>query len=308
MRNRNLVPGENDLATLYPNLMKEWDYEKNTEFSPGCLTPGSKEVVAWICQKCGTHWSAAVQARTAGSGCPSCGRKKAGIAQKQGSILKYGSLQSACPEIAAQWDYDENNGITPEQVSPVDKSSKFHWICSCGTKWISDVYSLTHSKYVGCRKCRYKQAGQYRKEHPEANHSLGRHHSEETRRKISLAISGERNYWYGKTGERAPNYGKKFSDDHKAKISQALKGRTLSDETKAKLSVARKGNNVGADNHESKPVRQLTMNGAFVAEYDSISSALKAMGIKAKNSHIGDVCYGKRKSAYGYRWEWVNNK
>lgn len=308
MRIRNLVSGENDLVTLYPNLMKEWDYDKNTEFSPNTLTSGSKEEVAWICQKCGTHWVAAIQARTAGSGCPSCGRKKAGISKKQGSILKYGSLQSTYPEIAAQWDYEENNGVTPDQISPIDKSSEFHWICSCGTKWISNVYNLTHSKYVGCRKCRYKQAGQYRKDHPEANHSLGRHHSEETRRKISLAVKGERNYWFGKKGELNPNFGKTFTDDHKAKISQALKGRTVSDEMKEKLSRAKKGKKIGASHPESKPVRQLTMTGEFVAEYDSISSAESALGIIAKRTHIGDVCSGQRKSAYGYRWEWVSKE
>lgn len=301
----NLQSGVNDLATLYPSLLEEWDYELNSNFAPEKLTAGSHEEVAWICKNCGNKWTASIYARTHGSGCPNCGRIKAGESQKLGSIKKYGSLAEAYPRVASQWDYAKNIGVTPTDVSPVDKSKKYNWVCcSCGIKFESNIYNLTHSKYVGCRKCRYRQAGEYRKEHPEESPFYGKHHSDESRAKISAASSGSGNYWYGKTGEESPNYGRKFSEEHKAKISAALKGKKKSEETKTKLSKSKTGKMMGANNPNSKPIIQFNVNGDIIAEYDSIKSAERALGISGKASHIGDVCRGKQKSAYGFFWKY----
>ena len=38
---RTPVPGENDLATLYPQLAAEWDAEKNGDLTPQDVLPGS---------------------------------------------------------------------------------------------------------------------------------------------------------------------------------------------------------------------------------------------------------------------------
>ena len=87
----------------------------------------------------------------------------------------------------------------------------------------------------------------------------GKHHTEETKRKISESrakyfkdnpgcISGENNGMYGKhhsdeTKEklRNANLGRVLSDETKQKISEANKGKITSDETKQKISVANKG-------------------------------------------------------------------
>ena len=62
--------------------------------------------------------------------------------------------------------------------------------------------------------------------------------SDETRKKMSLATSGKNNPMYGKPGT---NLGKKFSEEHKKRISEAKKGKKLSEETRRKLSLAHKG-------------------------------------------------------------------
>ena len=286
-------------------MIKEWDYSINTTLSPDKLTAGSADKAAWICSECGNKWVASVYSRTQGHGCPKCGRRKTGESEKKKSIQKHGSLADSFPEVAAQWDYDLNCGMTPEQLSPIDRSHKYHWICKCGIKWEATVYSLTHAKYIGCRKCRYKQIAQHRKEHPEANPFYGKKHTNESKSKIGASSKGEKNQWFGKKGELSSNYGKSFSEDHKAKISAALKGKAKSDKTKAKLSTAKTGKMMGADNPASKPVRQITMSGEIIAEYESIRSAEQALGIIVKASKIGAVCQGKRKSAYGFLWEYI---
>lgn len=62
-------------------------------------------------------------------------------------------------------------------------------------------------------------------------HKTGVHHSEETRKKISEAEKGERNY----------NFGKHLSEDTRRKISEAEKGKLVSEITRKKLSKASKG-------------------------------------------------------------------
>lgn len=68
--------GENDFATLYPQLLKEWDYTQNTTVDPHAILPRSGKNVWWICSACGHHWSTVVRNRANGSGCPICAKRK----------------------------------------------------------------------------------------------------------------------------------------------------------------------------------------------------------------------------------------
>lgn len=55
-----------------------------------------------------------------------------------------------------------------------------------------------------------------------------------------------------------------------------------------------------------KAVKQIDKNtNEIIRVYDSTRLAEKALGIKNSNTHIGEVCRGKRKTAYGYKWEYV---
>lgn len=49
-----------------------------------------------------------------------------------------------------------------------------------------------------------------------------------------------------------------------------------------------------------KKVNQYTLNDVLVATYDSVREAERQTGFR--NTHISDVCIGKRKTAYGYKW------
>lgn len=59
----------------------------------------------------------------------------------------------------------------------------------------------------------------------------GKHHSEEFRKKLSEALKGENNYWFGKH----------HSEETRKRISEAHKGKQVSEETRQKLSEATKG-------------------------------------------------------------------
>lgn len=68
--------GVNDLATLYPELLKEWDYQKNIGLEPSRLLPGSSKKVWWKCFQCGHEWKTAICIRTKGHKCPKCAKRK----------------------------------------------------------------------------------------------------------------------------------------------------------------------------------------------------------------------------------------
>ena len=70
--NQKVLVGYNDFPTAYPELLLEWDYEKNKEISPYSLVSGSGKVVWWKCKKCGHEWQAAIRNRTKRPKCPNC--------------------------------------------------------------------------------------------------------------------------------------------------------------------------------------------------------------------------------------------
>lgn len=74
--NRVVVKGVNDLATKYPAIAMEWDYQRNGALTPDQIVPGHNGKVWWVCPKCGRSYQAPPIRRTSqGSGCRKCADK-----------------------------------------------------------------------------------------------------------------------------------------------------------------------------------------------------------------------------------------
>lgn len=73
---KRIVPGQNDIQTLYPELMQEWDWTKNENILPEKQGKSSSQQVWWRCKKCGYSWQRSVIARVHGSQCPMCTKKQ----------------------------------------------------------------------------------------------------------------------------------------------------------------------------------------------------------------------------------------
>ncbi|MBO4483833.1 MAG: zinc-ribbon domain-containing protein [Lachnospiraceae bacterium] len=71
--NKAVLEGYNDLGTLFPNIAKEWNSNKNGSLRPQMFTKGSNKKVWWKCSL-GHEWEASIHSRTNGRGCPKCGR------------------------------------------------------------------------------------------------------------------------------------------------------------------------------------------------------------------------------------------
>lgn len=118
--------GFNDFETLYPDLAKQWDYEKNGDKKPGDYTPAAGDKVWWKCEK-GHSWYASIRCRTNGNGCPFCSHRRL--------LRGYNDLATTNPELAKEWDYEKNGNLTPRDLM-AGSHIKVHWICSKGHTWV----------------------------------------------------------------------------------------------------------------------------------------------------------------------------
>lgn len=75
--NYKVWTGYNDLATVRPDLVAEWNYELNGDLKPTEISKNYRKKVWWKCSK-GHVWEAMVYARTKknGTNCPVCARYK----------------------------------------------------------------------------------------------------------------------------------------------------------------------------------------------------------------------------------------
>lgn len=94
------------------------------------------------------------------------------------------------------------------------------------------------------------------------------------------------------TGERNHNFGKHFSDTHKAKIADSNRGLKRSPETCARVGKSKE-----------KPVAQYGLDGVLIAVYDSGRKAAIATGTQA--GHISKVCKHQRSTAGGFIWAYT---
>ena len=142
-KHRNLVKkGINDLATLHPELLKYWDYDKN-DVDPSEIYGGGERVVYWKCEK-GHSYPKSILKHVRGEGCPICAGKKV--------LAGFNDLLSQNPELAKEWDY-ELNDCQPDQIHYNSQSKKVHWICSvCGHRWQYKV-----SNRNNCPECEKKK-------------------------------------------------------------------------------------------------------------------------------------------------------
>ena len=145
-----LAEFENDKKadSVYANdvLSKDWNYEKNGKLQPHQVHSGSKRKVWWKCSTCGYEWKSIVYDRARGIGCPAC----------SGKVVQKGlnDLLSQRPDIAAEWNYEKNGILKPDQVH-LGSNLDVWWKCSnCGSEWQAKVISR---KMSNCPKCNYQR-------------------------------------------------------------------------------------------------------------------------------------------------------
>ena len=129
----------------FPNLIEEWDYQKN-KVSPTNIHCGSAKKAWWKCKKCGFSWETAIRYRTKkNGGCPVCSGKRCGTG--------INDLQTLYPEISKEF-YEEKNECKAFEVA-AHTAKKYWWICSiCGKEYYTSVSNRTGKNKTNCPHCR----------------------------------------------------------------------------------------------------------------------------------------------------------
>lgn len=168
-----------------------------------------------------------------------------------------------------------------------------------------EKFYISYFKYIGCRLTNLTEGGdnppnlmgrKRTKDEIERirESNLGKKRSEQTKNNISLSKVGKpiphlnngkersllhrNNLSLSLTGRTSPNKGKKFSDEHKEKLSKSS--------TRKKMIV------------------QMNLNGDVIKIWNSITEAQKELKIR----HISECCSNNEtyKTAGGYKWKFKN--
>ena len=141
---KKIVPGVNDLATLYPDLAAEWDGAKNAPLKPDALSPNAHNKVWWRCSVCGHEWRSTVKSRggTLKTGCPACAGRVV--------LPDVNDLKTLYPQIAMEWHPTKNGALTPRDVT-CGTARRVWWRCKMGHEWRASVARRTSG--CGCPVC-----------------------------------------------------------------------------------------------------------------------------------------------------------
>ncbi len=135
------------LATTYPELAEQWNYEKNGALTPRDVTIGYSSKVWWTCPL-GHEWETTVNNRVSSStGCPYCAGRKVWPG--------FNDLASKRPDIAAEWNTEKNGDLTPRMVTTGTKR-KVWWTCPLGHEY--ETYIRARTNGGGCPYCAGRKA------------------------------------------------------------------------------------------------------------------------------------------------------
>lgn len=173
--------------------------------------------------------------------------------------------------------------------------------------------------------------------------------------------SGELNPMYGKKGKESPWYGKTHTEETKQKISRALSGKSVSEETKLKISKANSGrknnenqrkavtelckkrvkelnpmwkggkviknpkhsefmkgkhmsikteftseNSSGANNSQARPIVQLSLDGQLLQTYGYLSEVKKDPRFPSDEA-VRACCKGRKSQYKGFKWMYLED-
>lgn len=127
----------------HPELAAQFDVTANGGRTPEQVNAGTPEKLAWVCSVAHDHtWRASGANRVRGTGCPACSGQQVSVTN---SLTRH-------PDVAAQFDIEANDGLTPDQVL-AGTSKRFWWVCPVADdhRWRAPVAERVAG--AGCPAC-----------------------------------------------------------------------------------------------------------------------------------------------------------
>lgn len=146
------------LAESHPELLKEWNYEKNF-IKPQEITAGSNKKIYWICIKCAEPFFLSPKDKIRAKNLNYCKHSKE-IYNRKPNIKTF--LYQKFPELQEEWS--KTNKLKFNEVS-VSSDIKADWICKkCKSFWAAKighrVKSSIDTQNGGCPFCNGKKVNE----------------------------------------------------------------------------------------------------------------------------------------------------
>lgn len=115
-----VISGVNDFPTTNPELLIQWDYEKN-DIDPTKVSKGSDTKRWWLCEEFRHSHHVSVSSKTKKN------PTKCTVCKGRQLLTGFNDLQTKYPDVASEWDYDRND-TTPDKVTSRNHNT-YWWKC-----------------------------------------------------------------------------------------------------------------------------------------------------------------------------------
>lgn len=266
----NLSEKENSIASVCPEILKYWDYDKNGKITPEQITHASMKKIHLKCG-IGHEWESVVSNFASRPRCPYCSGRKVWPG--------FNDLFTTNPELIPFWS--KNNTIDPTMIKN-GCNSKALWVCpNCGGEY--DMKVSDKVKTPGCPYC--------------SGHRVLKSFNDLATFFPSIANEWDRD----KNLPLTPELVTKGSNKKvwwKCSVCQYEWEMRVYDR-----SILNRGCPLckrSTYNPNAKAVIQLTLDGVKVAEYSSIAEATRQTGVR----NIYKACRNPQKLVGGYFWKY----
>lgn len=183
---KRVLKGYNDLETTNPELIKEWDYEKNI-VKPYEISKGYDKKVWWKCNKCGHSYCNSPNSRISQNvGCKYC---KGGVAKKviqYDKNGKYIAIYDSCSSAARVLGV--SNGAISNACKKKSLCLEYQWRYQDNNKILNNIEKYNPGTYNNKEVCQYTLNGNYIKTYT----SITMAEKETGATKIGMVCAGKR--------------------------------------------------------------------------------------------------------------------
>ena len=156
--NHKIIKGENDIITLYPELLNLWDFKKNINIDLYSLSKSTNYKAWWICKN-NHSFSKKILSMTRNKECPICRKKQLelertqiveNLSSERKAQIKSKSIATINKKLLTEWDFEKNKNFNPKVV-PASSREKVWWKCKYGHSWEAQVF--LRNRGAGCHAC-----------------------------------------------------------------------------------------------------------------------------------------------------------
>jgi hypothetical protein len=140
----------NCLATINPDLAKQWHPTENKEKTPYNVSIYSHFKARWKCDQCPSVYTASIANRSNGEGCPFCAGKK---------VNETNSLASLFPNLSLEW-HPTLNGDLQANSCTANNGRIVWWLCPKNKEHIYPMAISARTRVIasGCPFCSGRRA------------------------------------------------------------------------------------------------------------------------------------------------------